>query len=137
MYTRDQRRAIYDRTAGRCHICSKRLAFTNYGKLGERAAWEIDHSNPRVSGGGDRLNNLYAACLSCNRSKGDGATRAARAVCGRTRAPLSNAKRSENRFWNALKGGGAMTLFLIVLGAPLSWVPVLAGSALGYLADPE
>jgi 5-methylcytosine-specific restriction endonuclease McrA len=137
MSTRDRRRAIYDRTAGHCHLCSKALAFTNYGKLGERGAWEVDHSNPRVSGGSDRLNNLYPACISCNRSKGSQATRAVRAGYGRTRAPLSNAKRSENRFWNALEGGGAMTLVLIVLGAPFSWVPVLAGGALGYLADPE
>jgi len=58
MYTGDQLRAIYDRTAGRCHVCSKTLAFRNYGKMAERAAWEVDHSNPRISGGTDRSNNL-------------------------------------------------------------------------------
>lgn len=34
--------AIYDRTSGYCHLCGKKLAFTNYARFGERGAWEIE-----------------------------------------------------------------------------------------------
>ena len=36
------RRAIFDRTDGRCHLCEKNLALSNYGRLGARGAWEVD-----------------------------------------------------------------------------------------------
>jgi hypothetical protein len=42
---------IYDRTTGRCHICHKKLAFRNYGAVGVRAAWEVEHSIPQAKGG--------------------------------------------------------------------------------------
>lgn len=70
--------AIYDRTSGYCHICRKKLAFSNYACSGERGAWEVEHSVPRAAGGTDRLNNLFAACIDCNRSKGACSTRSCR-----------------------------------------------------------
>ncbi len=45
-------RIIYKRTHGRCHVCGSKVYFTNYGRFGERGAWEIDHS----PGGGDGRN---------------------------------------------------------------------------------
>ena len=69
-FTDKKLNAIYDRSRGYCHICGKKLAFINYGNFGKRGAWEVDHSKPRVKGGTDHPNNLYPACISCNRSKG-------------------------------------------------------------------
>jgi 5-methylcytosine-specific restriction endonuclease McrA len=70
-----QLRAIYDRTEGQCHNCRKRLTFRNYGLFGKRGAWEIEHSVAQARGGTDHGNNLFAACISCNRSKGDSSSR--------------------------------------------------------------
>ncbi len=62
-------RRIYDKTGGYCHHCDKKLAFTNYGVVGARAAWEVDHGSPRSRGGTDHLNNLHPSCIPCNRDK--------------------------------------------------------------------
>lgn len=106
-YSTDELEVIYDRTSGYCHLCRKKLAFTNYGVLGARGAWEVEHSVARANGGTDRLNNLYAACIPCNREKRDGSTRAARARNGHTRAPLSREKRAQVRTRNTVAGGAA------------------------------
>lgn len=128
---------IYDRTAGRCHICGARLAFCNYGVVGARGAWEVEHSVPKCAGGTDHLNNLYAACISCNRSKGRGSTRLFRAKCGRTRAPLSVKRREQIKSSNAVAGG----LLGGALGAMAGPWGMLAGALLGanagYDEDPD
>lgn len=69
-YTNDELNYVYDKTGGYCHYCGKKLAWKNYGQVGERCAWEVDHSVPKVLGGTDYLRNLWPACISCNRSKG-------------------------------------------------------------------
>ncbi len=79
MYSADRLNDIYDKTDGRCHICREKLSWSNYGEPGNSGAWEVDHSNPRVNCGTDRLTNLYAACIPCNRSKGSKSTRSQRA----------------------------------------------------------
>ena len=104
-FSKKQKRRIYDRTRGKCHICGKKLSFTNYGFNGLKGAWEVEHSNPKSLGGTDRMNNLYAACISCNRSKNNKSTRIARAKFGRTRAPLSKEKRINEKKDNSIKGG--------------------------------
>jgi len=95
-YDEKRRDAIFERTDGRCHICRKQLARKNYGTAGRRGAWEVDHSKPRAKGGSDRLNNLYPACISCNRSKQASATRTARSKKGYRAAPLSARKKARN-----------------------------------------
>ena len=60
---------VYEKTDGYCYYCSKRLSFENYGRPGNRGAWEIDHSNPKSKGGTDYLRNLVPACVACNRDK--------------------------------------------------------------------
>jgi 5-methylcytosine-specific restriction endonuclease McrA len=95
--TEEKLNAIYDRTSGYCHICGKKLCFINYARLGRRGAWEVDHSVARVNGGTNRLCNLYAACISCNRQKQHLLTRTARRWHGRTRAPLSAKRRQRAR----------------------------------------
>ena len=66
---------IYDRPSGYCHICGRKLSFQNYGIIDARGAWEVEHSIPWAFGGTDHLNNLYPACISCNRGKGTYSTR--------------------------------------------------------------
>jgi len=63
-------RYIFDKTNGYCYHCRKKLAWKNYGVVGVRGAWEVDHSNPRAKGGTDYIRNLIPSCISCNRSKG-------------------------------------------------------------------
>lgn len=64
-------RYIYDKTGGYCRYCGKKLAWTNYGVIGARGAWEVDHSIPLSRGGTEHLNNLFPVCISCNREKGN------------------------------------------------------------------
>ncbi len=111
-FTKLELRKIYDRTTGYCHICRKKLSFTNYGLQYLKGAWEVEHSNPKSMGGTNRLNNLYAACISCNRSKNNKSTRTARAKYGHTCAPLSREKRKEMEESNA-KGWAIIGLLIL------------------------
>ena len=95
---------IHDRTSGYCHLCWRKVCFRNYGIIGARGAWEVEHSIPWTLGGTDHLNNLYAACIPCNRGKGTYSTRTVRAWNGRTRAPLSRNRRQEIRNRNGWTG---------------------------------
>jgi hypothetical protein len=129
MYSNEQLSRIYDRTSGYCHICRKKLSFINYGRLGARGAWEVEHSIARANGGSSHRNNLYAACISCNRSKCAGTTRSARAANGRTAAPLSRTRRAAKRRENTAVGVGAGALIGTALG-PGGWI---IGGLLGAL----
>jgi 5-methylcytosine-specific restriction endonuclease McrA len=97
----EQRRLIYDRTSGYCHICHKKLSFVNYGCGGEKGAWEVEHSRPQAKGGTHHGNNLYPACIKCNRDKSHHTTSTARRWNGTTRAPLSKLKKRQIREDNA------------------------------------
>src|SRR5438876_7488278 len=35
---------IHDRTSGYCHLCWRKVCFRNYGIIGARGAWEVEHS---------------------------------------------------------------------------------------------
>jgi len=125
-------RKIYDRTTGKCHLCGKKLAFSNYGEHGARGAWEVEHSIPRAKGGSDHGNNLYAAHITCNRSKQDISTRTARAYHGRTRAPLSVAKRKEAKTGNTVVGAGiGAVVGGVIAGPPGAWIGGGIGALLG------
>src|ERR1700682_2109048 len=102
----DELNMIYDRTTGKCHLCHKQLAWSNYGRPGRRAAWHVDHSVALARGGADDLRNAYAACIRCNCSKQDGTNRSVRARSGLRRAPLSVGKRREARVLNGAGGAG-------------------------------
>jgi hypothetical protein len=129
---------IYRRTDGRCHICGKKLCLSNYGLFGRKGAWEIEHSVAWANGGSDRLNNLYPACMRCNRQKGTVSTRTARRWNGRTRAPLSRTAKEKVRSRNSLGLATAGGLLGGRIGGP--WGLVI-GAGLGYLfgdsIDPE
>lgn len=117
-------RKIYDRTEGRCHICKTKRALKNYGQPALRGAWEVDHSKPQSKGGTHHLNNLYVACPSCNRSKGNSHNLTARAKHGHKAAPLSKVRASAARKENATIGA----IFLGGFGAAVAG-PV--GAAIG------
>jgi 5-methylcytosine-specific restriction endonuclease McrA len=126
VYTRQELKAVYARTSGHCHICGQKVSLTNYATPGRKGAWEVEHSRPRAAGGSDRLNNLYAACIGCNRDKGTVTTRTARAWNGRKRAPLSRTRRAEAKKENAVLGG--------VVGGPLGALAGPWGAAAGAAA---
>lgn len=74
-YTDEELNEIYDKNNGYCWHCGKKLAFKNYGIVGAKGAWEIDHSVPVSRGGTDYFRNLVPSCISCNRSKRELKTR--------------------------------------------------------------
>ena len=54
-YGNDLLNSIYYKTDGYCAYCGKKLAFVNYGILGARANWEVDHDVPVSRGGVKRV----------------------------------------------------------------------------------
>jgi len=128
---------IYDRTDGDCHICGVRLCFSNYNRFGARGAWEVEHSIPLSRGGTNHLNNLFAAHISCNRSKRVCSSRVARGQYGRTRAPYCREKKSQIRRGNSLKGGLIGGL-LFSSGGPMTIaIATFVGSRIGAAIDPN
>lgn len=126
-FTVQVRRVIYDKTDGHCHICHCRVALTNYGRVGERGAWEVEHSVPKAKGGTDHLNNLLPACIPCNRGKGYVSTRTARRWSSKARAPFSKETRQVIRQDNTVAGG----LIGGLLGLAAGPVGLAIGAALG------
>jgi 5-methylcytosine-specific restriction endonuclease McrA len=137
-YSEDRLNDIYDKTDGRCHLCGKKLAFKNYGVFRARGSWEVEHSVAKAIGGTDRLNNLYPAHISCNRSKGRRSSRSVRTLYGRTRAPLSRQKKDEVRNETAALGGLiGISLGGLVKGYPGAVLGGLIGAWLGHSEDPD
>jgi len=137
VYDKITRRKIYDRTDGRCHICGRKLSFINYGKMGKRGAWEVDHSRPLSKSGGDSLNNLYASCISCNRTKGTFTSQTARSWYDRKKAPLSKVKRKEVKYTNAIFGGIAGLIIGLCMSPFFALVGVAIGGKIGYNVNPD
>lgn len=119
-YTQEEIDHIFESTDGRCHICRRRLHRRSY-----RRTWEIDHSVARARGGSDYVRNLRPACISCNRSKGETSSRAARRWFGHTRAPMSKKSKQKRQAWGAAIGGS--------LGSLLGPWGALLGAAAGYV----
>jgi hypothetical protein len=105
-YTGEVLSYIYDKNDGYCWYCSKKLAFSNHGMLGERGAWEVDHSVPKSRGGTDYLRNLVPACIDCNRQKG---TRMGKSM--RASSNTSSRSRADPSLGEIIVGGA------LVLGA--------------------
>lgn len=70
-YTDDDLTWVYDRTGGKCFYCGKSISFKNYGEVGEKGAWEVDHFIPLASNGADQPYNWVPACINCNTEKSD------------------------------------------------------------------
>ena len=60
-----EKKIVFQKTGGRCHICAKRLKFD--AKSGEIGRWQVDHILPKKRGGKDSLNNYLPICVKCNR----------------------------------------------------------------------
>ncbi|MBK7537594.1 MAG: HNH endonuclease [Myxococcales bacterium] len=138
-YSDERLQLIFEKTDGHCHLCGKRLSWANYGVFSARGAWEVEHSVPRAVGGTDHLNNLFAACISCNRDKKAGSTRAARAYHGRKAAPLSAAKKDEHRRANTANGTAVGGLGALLFGAsgPAAWFAAAVGAFVGHSIEPD
>lgn len=130
-FSGEVRRVIYDKTNGRCHICHSRVALSNYGAVGERGAWEVEHSVPKSRGGTDHMNNLYPACVACNRDKSSSTTRTARRWNETTRAPFSKEKRLAMRRENTATGAVIGAICGVVGGPPGIALGALIGAAIG------
>lgn len=129
---------IYDRTSGYCHVCHKKVAYTNYGRIGSKGAWEVDHSVPLAKGGTHRRNNLYAACIGCNRAKGHRSTKTARYAVGTGKAPLSRPKRRLAKVKQAIAGGtiGA-ALGGVILGPPGALLGAVFCGGMAHKRNPD
>ena len=136
-FNEQQQEKIFQRTSGYCHICHKKLSLYQYAAEGESGSWEVEHSKPQAKGGTHRLNNLYPACISCNRSKGAKSTRSARAKHGKTRAPLSFTKRRKAKTINALKGALLGSVTGIFLTIDIAGACIVVGVLIGYLRNPD
>ena len=130
-YDTERLNLIFDKTDGNCHICHKRLVFKNYDQFGARGAWEVEHSKPQAAGGTHHLNNLFPACISCNRAKGVGSTRSARSAHGHTRAPYSLEEKAKIRNRNTIVGA---TSGAVVGGAVAGPVGAVVGAMVGGAA---
>lgn len=124
---------IFDKTRGKCHLCHKQLSFGNYGIAGARGGWEIEHSKPKSAGGTDHMNNLYAACIPCNRQKGNRSNFSVRSANGVKNAPLSESARTRARYANAAKGALAGA----AIGRLLGPAGLVLGGAIGALVGSE
>ena len=137
-FTRKEIESIYNRTTGYCHLCHKKLSRKNYGTVGARGAWHIDHSKPRSRGGTDHPNNLFPACIQCNCDKSDSATRTARKGNGKTCAPLSPEKRRDAQAKSGIAGAIAGGLAGGALAGPLgAVVGALTGACIGSSQNPD
>lgn len=58
-----RRRAVFERSGGRCHYCEATLSMD--GK------WHVEHQIPRALNGTDSADNLVASCVACNLRKSD------------------------------------------------------------------
>lgn len=128
---------IFDRTNGRCHLCRGPLQFDRFGVVGQPGAWEREHSVARANGGTDHLNNLYAACIPCNRSKQDRSTATVRRTNGYRSAPLS----AEQKSGNAVIGGSLGVLAGLLVPPHIRLAVAVFGGVVGALIahshDPE
>jgi len=104
--------SIFEKTDGECAYCEKQLAWVNYGRDGYRGAWQVDHRVPVSRGGTDHMNNLSAACVDCNQSKGDLSAR--EFMVSFETAP---ARKTDSDFWPAVATiGGLAFLWWLFFG---------------------
>jgi hypothetical protein len=132
-FSEAERKRILQKTDGRCHLCHKTLYLSNYGKSGAKGAWEIDHSRAISLSGSDRLQNLYPACISCNRSKQARSNKAFRATVGYSRSPYSPAEKERIRKGSSIIGAvsGAALAAMCALSPAGVCLALLGGYKLG------
>ena len=55
--TKDERKLIWDKTDGNCHVCGRAVSPNNF---------EADHVRNHSAGGGSQVDNFLPACRTCN-----------------------------------------------------------------------
>ncbi len=138
MKDKERLKKIYQKTDGYCHLCHKKLSFSNYGLHRTKGGWHIEHSVAKANGGSDHLNNLYPACITCNIDKSTKHTKTIRKSNGVSRAPYSKAKkdaiRNDNTAGGVLLGGGVG----FAIGGPIgAFIGSMIGGALGNNNSPK
>lgn len=128
-FAEDVRAKVLAKTNNQCHICHKKVAKKNYGIVGLKGAWEIDHSVPISKGGSNHLNNLYAACIPCNRKKGNSSNANARKPHKLGSAPMSKSAMDSKRKKEILTGLAVGAGF----GSAFGPFGILAGAGVGAL----
>jgi hypothetical protein len=94
----------------------------------------VEHSRPRALGGTDHANNLYAACIPCNRENSHlWSTRTVRARNGQQGAPLSRTKRAEAKRQQALTGA----VLCRFAGSVFGPFGAIVGAAIGDEQNPD
>ena len=83
------------------------------------------------------MNNLYASCISCNRTKGMLTSQTARSWYDRKKAPLSKVKRKEMKCTNAIFGGIAGLAIGLTVSPFFALVGSAIGGKIGYDVDPD
>lgn len=141
---RKKKDQVFARSEGKCQLCGRKIAETRYGDRSSPYGWEIDHIKALSKDGHPtHLNNLQAACWSCNVKKSNSANSEALRDNGRSRPPLSKKKESAARtkqtYAGGLVGGGGLGIAALVLGAPvlpLVAVGAVVGATIGYSSKP-
>jgi len=128
-FNEETKNKVLEKTGGFCHLCNRKLSRKNYGNYGTRGAWEIDHSVPISKGGKNHLNNYLAACISCNRAKGNNSTHKVRQHNGLNNKPMSKQQRQEKARNKVLAGAASGALF----GSRFGPFGIILGGAIGAL----
>lgn len=124
---------IYAKTGGDCHCCGQPLKRDQYGQLNASSGWEVDHSKPRKQGGSDHLNNLFPACIPCNRANGARHGRKRRRDRGNRLRPLSQTEKWLRKTGGKTAAATACGLIGLVAGPAGLLIGAMAGAA---FADP-
>lgn len=61
------KKATWDKTGGRCHICGRVLVYN--AVAGEKGKWHVDHIVPVAKKGKHNSKNFLPICKVCNRLK--------------------------------------------------------------------
>src|SRR5579871_470762 len=127
-WTHEQLCDVYDATRGRCHVCGRKVYFTNHGKRLRRGAWHVDHVVPRVRGGTNQRDNLRAACVPCNLAKGARTVDAVRSHCRRPRTTGHVAELARLRWDRIVHGAllGALIGLMLGNGATAVWLGIVS-----------
>ena len=134
----ERRKNVFTKTDGHCHLCHKKLSFSNYGKNGARGAWHIEHSIAKANGGSDHLNNLFPACVKCNVEKGVLHTKTARRKNGVSRAPFSSNKKAAIKDSNTASGVVIGSVIGTAIGGPVGgFLGGVLGGLIGNQSSPQ
>ena len=68
LFSKKEKKDIFERCYGECFYCHKKLVFKNSQK-DERGAWNADHLIPDARDGATTIVNGVAACFDCNSKK--------------------------------------------------------------------